>query len=88
MEYRENQSEIEDFRAGLMQVSLDDSMNVVTEWEQKAKSVGISPDVRAYLKERLLSCMIDAGKSTEMSQLLRFHGRIAELRELLGLFKV
>ena len=62
--------------------------NILAQHEAKAIEVGIHEHVRNYLLERILSHRIDAGKSQDMTQLLRFQGRIAEIEDILGLFKV
>jgi len=62
--------------------------NVIAQHEAKALEAGIHEHVRNYLLERILSHRIDAGKSSTMTQVDRFQGRIAEIEELLGLFKV
>lgn len=62
--------------------------NVIAQHEGKAIEAGIHEHVRNYLLERILSHRIDGGKSQDMTQLLRFQGRIAEIEDLLGLFKV
>lgn len=88
MEITVNSEEIQDFKSRLQTIRMDAALNVVTEWEEKAKTKGISEELRNYLKERLVSTMIDGGKATDMTVLLKLQGRANEIRDLLGLFPV
>ena len=70
------------------EVVIDNAFNIETQWYLKAKEAGIPRPVLMFLKERICSHLLDAGKAQDDPVRHRLQGRAAELQELLGLFSV
>jgi hypothetical protein len=75
-------------KPSLIEISFDAHQNIVTQYEERAKSVGLHPDVRSYLYERMISHRMDCAQASDMTQIDRIKGRFLEIQSLLDLFKV
>lgn len=71
-----------------IEISVDTHFNIEPKWYERAKTDGLSESMRNFLKERICSHLLDAGKVSAEPDRNRLQGRVLELQELLGLFSV